>query len=213
MTLQTELDAFRAAWEGRVGSATASLIAGDIDDLRRSGILDRVAAPGTAFPALTLPDATGKPVDLATLSAASALVVVFYRGGWCPYCNLELRAYQKRLAEFAARGATLVAVSPETPDNALSTIEKNDLAFPVLSDVGGALADALGIRFELSETVLGFYKKAGHDLPARNGDGRWSLPMPATFVVARGGAIKAAFVDPDYRTRMNPDDALAALAA
>lgn len=136
------------------------------------------------------------------------MIVTFYRGGWCPYCNLELRAYQQALPAIRAAGAELVAVSFERPDHALSTAEKNDLAFTVLSDTGGALASALGIRFTLSDTVRPFYEKAGHALPERNGDGSWALPMPATFVVERGGRIRAAFIEPDYRRRVDPRAAL-----
>lgn len=97
------------------------------------------------------------------------------------------------------------------PDHSLSTAEKNDLGFAVLSDVGGALASSLGIRFTLSDAVRPFYEKAGHALPERNGDGTWALPMPATFVVARGGVIATAFVEPDYRRRLDPTVALVAL--
>jgi peroxiredoxin len=104
-------------------------------------------------------------------------------------------------------------VSPERPDASLSTAEKNDLEFAVLSDVGGALASALGIRFSLSETVRPNYEKAGHALPERNGDGEWALPMPATFVVDRGGRIVRAFIEPDYRLRTDPDEAINALRA
>jgi len=212
MTLQPELDAFRATWEARVGETIARMIAGDIEDLRGSGILDRVARAGDAFPTGTrLLDAHGRDFDLAGLVAARPVIVTFYRGGWCPYCNLELRAYQARLAEIRAADAELVAVSPELPDHSLTTAEKNDLAFPVLSDVGGALASALGIRFALSDAVRPFYEKAGHALPERNGDGSWALPMPATFVVERGGTIRAAFVEPDYRRRTDPRAALDAL--
>jgi peroxiredoxin len=110
-------------------------------------------------------------------------------------------------------GAELVAISPELPDHSLTTAEKNDLAYTVLSDVGGGLASALGIRFTLSDTVRPFYEKAGHALPDRNGDGTWALPMPATFVVDRGGTIAAAFVEPDYRKRLDPRAALDALIA
>ena len=105
----------------------------------------------------------------------------------------------------------LVAVTPELPDHALSTAEKNDVAFTVLSDVGGDFSAALGIRFSLSDAVKPFYEKAGHALPERNGDGTWALPMPATFVVDKGGAITAAFIEPDYRKRLDPQVALVAL--
>lgn len=213
-SLHTELDAFRAGWESRVGEAVARMIAGDIDDLRATGILDRAARPGDAFPSTAnLLDARGNPFDLAALLAGQPTIVTFYRGGWCPYCNLELRAYQRRLASITAMGAALVAVSPERPDASLSTAEKNDLEFAVLSDVGGALASALGIRFTLSDAVRPYYEKAGHALPERNGDGEWALPMPATFVVDRGGRIVRAFIEPDYRLRTDPDEAIDALRA
>lgn len=213
-TLQTELDAFRSSWEARVGEQIASLIGGDIESLRGSGILDRTARAGDVLPSATaLRDAHDRPFDLAALVATKPVILTFYRGGWCPYCNLELRAYQALLGAIEAEGAALVAVSPEQPDHSLTTAQKNDLSFTVLSDVGGALASALGIRFTLSEAVKPFYQKAGHALPERNGDGTWALPMPATFVIETGGRIAAAFVEPDYRRRLDPDDALAALRA
>jgi peroxiredoxin len=213
-TLQSDLDLFRAGWEARVGENIARMIAGDIDDLRATGILERAAKAGDALPMPGhLLDQHGKPFDLARLVAQKPVIITFYRGGWCPYCNLELRGYQALLAAIHAEGAELVAVSPELPDHALTTAEKNDLAFTVLSDVGGSFAAALGIRFTLSDTVKPFYEKAGHALPERNGDGVWALPMPATFVVRAGGRIASAFIEPDYRKRLDPSDALAALRA
>lgn len=212
MTLQTELDAYRAAWEARVGAEIARLIGGDIEDLRQSGILEKVAQPGDAFPAaVPLRDAHDRAFDLEALIARKPVILTFYRGGWCPYCNLELRAYQALLPQIHAAGAELVAVSPELPDHSLDTSEKNALSFTVLSDTGNALASRLGIRFTLSDAVKPFYEKAGHALPARNGEGSWSMPMPATFVIGKGGRIVSAFVEPDYRKRMDPKQALAAL--
>lgn len=213
MSLQTELDTFRAAWEGRVGAQITGLVAADNAALAASGQPGRAARTGSSFPSVVLPDQLGRPVDIADLAAEGPVVVTFYRGGWCPYCSLELRAWQKAMPELVRLGARLVAVSPETPDNALDTAEKNDLAFTVLSDSGGRLADALGIRFALSPEIKALYQKFGHDLPSHNGDGAWSLPMPATFVLARGGQIVLAEVDPDYRRRMEPATALAALGA
>lgn len=204
MSLQSELDAFRIGWESRAGAEIAALVAADNADLAASGQPDRARGEGDLFPGLVLPDALGRPVDLAALAAQGPLVVTFYRGGWCPYCNLELRAWQKALPDLTARGARLVAVSPETPDNALSTAEKNDLAFTVLSDTNGTLADALGIRFRLSPAIEALYRKFGHDLPSHNGDGEWSLPMPATYLVTRDGRIALAQVEPDYRVRLEP---------
>ena len=210
--LQNDLDAFRSGWESRVGDTIAALIAGDIDDLRATGLLDHAAKPGDRMidPG-TLRDAHGRPVDLGAMLAARPTVITFYRGGWCPYCNLELRGYQALLGLFREAGGQLVAISPELPDHSLSTLEKNDLQYPVLSDVGGVLAASLGIRFTLSDAVRPFYEKAGHALPERNGDGTWALPMPATFVIDTDGRITHAFVEPDYRRRLEPLDALAAL--
>ncbi len=179
MDLASQLDAFRTGWEARVGDATAAMIADDLVALRDTGILDRAARAGDRLPpADHLVDALGRPFDLAGLVAAGPVVITFYRGGWCPYCNLELRAYQAALPEILAAGGTLVAISPELPDHSLSTAEKNDLTFPVLSDVGGGFADALGIRFALSQTVQPFYEKAGHALPSRNGDGSGPCRSP-----------------------------------
>lgn len=212
MSLQTDLDTFRANWETRVGDTIAALIAGDINDLRGSGILDRAAKAGDRMPSpANLRDARNHPFDLAALMAQKPVILTFYRGGWCPYCNLELRAYQALLPEIHAAGAELVAVSPELPDHSLTTAQKNDLTFTVVSDVGGVLAEALGIRFVISEAVRPFYEKAGHALPTRNGDGVWSVPMPATFVIERGGRIRSAFIEPDYRKRLDPREALTAL--
>lgn len=211
MTLQLELERFKSSWLDRVGQDVAKLVDGDNAALQALAATARKA--GDRFPAMVLYDQLGRKVDLGALAAAQPLIVTFYRGGWCPYCNLELRAYQKKLAEIEARGAALVAVSPETPDNTLSTAEKNDLSFPVLSDPMGRLADALGIRFELTPAIRALYRKFGHDLTVRNGEERWSLPMPATFVVAKGGVIAHAFVDPDYRRRLDPAIAIAMLGA
>jgi peroxiredoxin len=210
MSLQTELDTFKAAWIDRVGAATAQMMADDNAALLP--LAAKALKAGDRFPSVSLADHSGRTVDLAALAETQPLVVTFYRGGWCPYCNLELRAYQKLLPEIEQLGAKLIAVSPETPDNTLSTAEKNELAFTVLSDANGQLADALGIRFELSEAVKAYFIKAGHNLPARNGDDKWSLPMPASYVVAKGGQIARADIDPDYRRRMDPAEALKALA-
>ncbi|MGB8397980.1 peroxiredoxin-like family protein [Bradyrhizobium sp.] len=206
MTLQSELDTFKTSWLDRVGPEIAKLV--DDDNMALQSVAAQALKAGDRLPAMLLRDQLGRDVDLGALARRQPLIVTFYRGGWCPYCNLELRAYQNALPEIEALGAKLVAVTPETPDNTLSAAEKNDLSFPVLSDVKGRLADALGIRFELSPAIQALYQKFGHDLPARNGDDRWSLPLPATFVVENGGVIAFAYVDPDYRKRLDPGVAI-----
>jgi peroxiredoxin len=206
MSLQDQLSGFRASWEERVGDDIASTVAAHNDALRRSGIAARALGPGARFPDLALADARGGRTRIYDKLARGPLVVTFYRGGWCPYCSLELRAYQAALGEIRALGADLVAVSPEMPD-----AQKNALEFDVLSDTNGALADALGIRFELAPPIVELYRRAGNDLAARNGDGRWSLPMPATYVLRSDGTIALAFVDPEYRRRLEPAAALGTL--
>lgn len=209
MSLQTELNTFKTSWLDRVGPDIAKLV--DDDNAALQALAAKASKAGDRFPSVALVDQLGRHVDLAELMSAKPVIVTFYRGGWCPYCNLELRAFQKSLGEIDALGAELVAVSPETPDNTLSTAEKNDLSFSVLSDAKGRLADALGIRFELSPAIHALYQKFGHDLAVRNGDDRWALPMPATFVVAKGGIIAHASVDPDYRNRLDPAVAIGVL--
>lgn len=202
MALQDECDTVKSGWTQRVGSETAQMMAADIATL--GPLAAQAVKTGDAFPSIALTDQRGQPFDIFEKAQAQPLVVTFYRGGWCPYCNLELRAYQKVLPDIETLGARLVAVSPETPDNTLATAEKNALTFSVLSDAKGALAEALGIRFRLSEPVEAYFRKAGLDLPSRNGDGGWSLPIPATYVVGRGGHISFAHVEPDYRKRLDP---------
>ena len=211
MTLQNKLKAFQASWEQHAGDEIVAAIAFDNDALRKSGIVERALGTGAKFPDLTLTNAVGGQSRIYDKLASGPLVVTFYRGGWCPYCNLELRAYQGALADIRALGADLVAISPEAPDNTLSTAEKNELTFEILSDVNGALEDALGIRFDLADPIVALYKRFGQDLPTRNADGRWSLPIPATYVLDRDGTIALAFVEPDYRKRLEPADAIAAL--
>lgn len=214
MPLQAELDMRREAWEASVGPEVAARVRGDIAALGGSGILDRMARAGDPFPTPpSLLDPHGYAADLADLLARRPTIVTFYRGGWCPYCSAELRAYQSRLPDIEAAGGRLVAISPERSDNSMTTVEKNALSFPVLSDAGGRLADALGIRFELSQTLRDYYEKAGHPLPVVNGDGRWTLPLPATYVVEPGGRIALAHADPDYRRRLDPETAIEAVRA
>ena len=182
-------------------------------ELAASGILERGLKAGDRAPDFRLPNVHGSIVRLNDLLATGAAVLSFYRGGWCPYCNLALRALQKALPEITSLGAQLVAISPQTPDESLSTAEKNELAFFVLSDVGSETAKAFGIAFDLAEELRPIYARFGHALPAKNGDESWVLPIPATYVVDTDGTISLAFRDLDYRNRLEPAEIIAALRA
>jgi peroxiredoxin len=182
-------------------------------ELAASRIARRALKASDRAPDFRLPAARGGYVRLHDLLAKGPVVVSFYRGGWCPYCNLELRALQNALPEIKRLGAQLVAISPQTPDESLSTAERNELAFAVLSDIGSVTAKAFGIAFELAEELRPIYARSGHALPDKNGDDSWVLPIPATFVVDRDGAIALAFVDVDYRNRLEPTEIVAVLQA
>lgn len=209
MSLQKELDAFRAEWSTKTPSDVATRVERTNDDLRASGIMERALKAGDLAPDFALPNAVGNRVTLSGRLAAGPVVVSFYRGGWCPYCNLELRAYQHVLPEIRALGASLVAISPQTPDSSLGTAERNALEFEVLSDHGNAVARSFGIAFELPDVLRPLYAK--HALAEVNGTDDWRLPVPATYVIAADRRIALAHIDPDYRVRLEPADALAAL--
>ena len=183
-----------------------------IEQLRKGETAKSALKVGDQAPAIVLNNAKGKPVDLGKLFATQPVIVTFYRGGWCPYCNLELKAFQDILSDIKAAGATLVAISPEKPDDSLSTIEKNALSFEVLSDTGQKAGRAFGLVYRFTDELKSAYDGFGLDIPSKNGaPGEWSLPVSATYVVDRGGRIIYAHTDPDYRDRADPVDVLTVL--
>lgn len=212
-TLAEELDAYLADFSQRVPEEIRRVMREADEEIRASGVEDRALKAGRTAPDFVLPDAHGAPVRLADRLAVGPVILTFYRGGWCPYCNMELRAYQKLAPEIAAAGASVIAISPQTPDGSLSTAEKNSLAFDVLSDAGSLVAERYGLAFELPDALKALYAKFGHALPEINGADDWELPIPGTFVVAPSGEIVLARADVDYRTRLEPAEALAAARA
>jgi len=182
----------------------------ETNKLVKSQIATKALTVGAQAPDFTLPNAQGKSIELQKLLANGPVVISFYRGVWCPFCNLELKALQKALPEIKALGATLVAISPQTPDNSLSTVEKNELEFEVLSDVGNLVARKFGLVFQLTEEVLAYQKKFDVDVANYNGDQSYELPIPATYVV-KDGKIAYAFIDPDFTKRLEPAEILTAL--
>jgi peroxiredoxin len=209
-TLKERFEEFKAGFSGKVPEAAKKTMKEGVDAVRASGQLDRLPKVGQPAPALKLPDATGKTVEVAELAKSGPVVIVWYRGQWCPYCNLELAAYRERLAEFRAAGAAVVAVSPQTPDNTLSTAEKAKLEFPVLSDAGNKAAREWGLVFKLGADLLEVYKGFGLDLSKFNGDSaKDELPLAATFVVGSDGKIAFVHADADYTVRAEPADVLA----
>ena len=211
MTLKAQLDAFRSEFMSKAPPEIREAMTRADMDLAASGITRRVIKAGDLAPDFRLPDARGGHVQLRDLLFKGPVVVSFYRGGWCPYCNLELRALQNALPAIRQLGADLVAISRQTPDESLSTAEKNELAFPVLSDSGSAIAKRYGVAFDLAEELRPIYARFDHALPDKNGDDSWILPIPATYVVDMNRTIALAFIDVDYRNRLEPAEIIAAL--
>ena len=211
MNLKQELSRERDHWASVMDAPTVALMNRANDSLRTPEILGRALQEGDPAPNFRLPNAKGGSIELKALLELGPVVLTFYRGQWCPYCNLELRAYQKLLPQLQALGANLVAVSPQTPDNSLSTAEKNELAYPVLSDVGLHVTRAYGLAFDLPSELVELYQRRNNDLVKWNGEGGWSLPIPATYVIGPDARIALAHVDPDYRDRLEPEAVLARL--
>lgn len=163
---------------------------------------------GAQFPHFTLPDAKGGQVSGKDLLTKGPILITFYRGNWCPFCNIALRSLQQHLDQFHAKGVELVAISPELPDTSLSTQEKNELKFTVLSDVGNKLAREIGIVWKQPESMGPVLKQFGHDLEKLNGDDSLEVPVPATILVGKDGVVKNTYIEPDYTKRLEPAIAL-----
>ena len=184
MSLKEQLAEYRAGWFKRVPADRQAIMERHIAELR-DGIAKTALKTGDRAPAIVLGNAKGETVDVGALLKNGPVIVTFYRGGWCPYCNLELRAFQQVLPDIKAAGASLVAISPEKPDDTLSTAEKNALSFEVLSDVGQKVGRAFGLVYEFSDELKSAYKGFGLDIPAKNGaeeNGRFPFRPPMSSI-------------------------------
>jgi peroxiredoxin len=175
-------------------------------NLVNSGILEQSLREGDRLPDFILPNVFGKLINIQELLKSGPVVISFYRGGWCPYCNLELRALQQVIPQIQTYGGNLVAISPETPDHSLSTVEKNELSFEVLSDVGNQVARQFGLVYTLPEELRPIYHEFGINLLDFNGDETFELPIPATYIIQSDGMIIYSFVNPDYTQRQEPEE-------
>ena len=216
MTLQQKLDAFKADFKAGKPPYNAPpeihpIMERATRELIASGLAQRALKAGDKAPDFTLPDPNARAVSSAALLADGPLIVSFYRGVWCPYCNLDLQALQEALPKFREFGANVVAISPQTASNSRKSVRTNGLEFPILSDARNNVAAAFGLRFTLPHYLIDLYKQLKNDLPAFNGDDSWTLPMPARYVIARDGTIVYAEVNPDYTLRPEPSDMIPAL--
>jgi peroxiredoxin len=212
-TIQEQSADFAASVATKLPLQVAQVFAAEQQRWREEGVPAGGVAAGDVLEDFTLPDATGKPVSLSEILADGPAVVVFYRGGWCPYCNIALRTYQAELLpELAALGVRLVAISPQSPDQSLSTTEKAELSFTVLSDAGARVARRLGIAFQPAERVLAAQRELGLDLTQVNADGSPDLPMPTVLIVNQDRTVRFADTRADYTARTEVGDILDALS-
>ncbi|QMS92383.1 AhpC/TSA family protein [Nostoc edaphicum CCNP1411] len=174
------------------------------NELVYSGMIDQILKVGDIIPNFILPNAFGQLVEIEKLLASGAVVISFFRGSWCPFCNLELAGLQQALPAIQTLGASLIAISPQTTRHTISTVEKHELTYEVLSDRSNHIARQFGIVFQIPESLRPILNEKGHVLPRYNGDESFELPIPATFVVAQDGKIIYAFVDADYTKRLDP---------
>lgn len=216
MSLQDKLDAFKAAFKAGkapyfappeihpiMERATAELFA--------SGQASRAVKAGDLAPTFRLKDQDDQEVTSTDLLNQGPLVVTFYRGVWCPYCNLELQALNEALPELQRLGASVVAISPQSAVNSRKSVRVNGLNFPVLNDTHNETAGAFGLRFALPDYLVDLYKALKNDLPAFNGDPSWTLPMPARYVIGMDGIVAYSEVNPDYTHRPDPSEMIPVL--
>jgi peroxiredoxin len=216
MTLQAKLDAFKTDFEAgkppyNVPYSVIQTMHRATAELKATGLAQRAKKVGDKAPTFALKDPDGNLVSSKELLAKGPLVVSFYRGVWCPYCNMELQALQEALPEFKKLGAGLVAISPQTAPNSRKSIRENKLTFPILSDTKGEVGAAFGLKFKLPDYLVDLYKSFKNELPTFNDDPEWSLPMPARYVIGQDGTILYSEVNPDYTHRPEPADMFPAL--
>ncbi|OIR05111.1 putative peroxiredoxin bcp [mine drainage metagenome] len=204
---------YDAGKNARVPADILALMNRCTEELKASGIENRALRVGDRMPDFELPDQHGVLRRFSDYLKKAPVVLSIYRGGWCPYCNLEMKALAAAQLEIERHGALLVGMAPELPDKALETAANNGASFDILSDSGNRVSERLGLVFTLHEALRPIYERFGLDIPAYNGDRTFKLPMPATYVVDRDGTIVHAFVDADYTRRLEPAEILRVLAA
>jgi peroxiredoxin len=206
MSLSEELEQFNRGFIEQVPEGVITEMAAATEMLQKSGLADRAVQAGQSAPEFNLPELGGGRVRLSEAIENGPVVISFYRGAWCPYCNLEMQALQSALPEIERAGARLIAIAPELPEHAGQIREKGNLTFPLLHDWQNGVAREYGLVFSLPESIRPIYENFGIDLAASQGNDRFELPMPATYIVGRDGVVAHAFVDVDYTKRMEPSE-------
>ena len=205
MSLAQNIQDFQDELIPTIPVATMNTLMSELGGLISTGIAEKSIAKGAAFPDFDLANANQESRSLKSLLCNGPLVISFYRGAWCPYCNLEINALQQRLPEIAAAGAQLVAISPQTPDKSVDQVTNSKLTFEVLSDIDNKLARQCGLVFTLPESLRPIYSAWEIDIPDHNANDSFELPIPATYIIDTDGKIGYVFADMDYTKRLEPD--------
>lgn len=211
MKLQEVLDAYRCCAESDLSPADQEVLALELDRLRRADWLSKALRTGDIAPDFVLPDAPGAGPRLTDLLHEGPVILKFYRGRWCAFCTLELRAYQRLLPEFRALGAELIALSPQNDEQMALNRERDHLRFPMITDADNAVARQFGITYEIGPEMRERYVAAGMDLSQMNASSTWSIPLPAVYLIAPDRRIAWSYVDPNYLQRAEPAALLEAL--
>ncbi|MDO6675512.1 peroxiredoxin-like family protein [Tenacibaculum sp. 1_MG-2023] len=211
MTLRNQLKEHADNSAKNIPKEAKDIMLAGIDKLEKTDIIKNATKKGDIFPDFSLPNAKGELTSLNALLEKGKVVVTFYRGGWCPYCNLALKALQNVVPQIKEKNATLVAVTSETPDNTLSVKEKNELDFEILTSKDNGLARSLGLTYKLPEELADLYKKFGIDLLESQGNKANELPIAATYIIETDKKITYSFITEDYKLRAEPSDIVAAL--
>ena len=211
MRLQEDLDHLTALIRNETSPRLLQILDAFTEDLQRQRVSQHSVALGETVENFTLRDQQRRSVTLYDLLNEGPVVLKFYRGGWCPYCNRELKALHHALPEIEYSGAQIVAITPESRANIAHTVRKNALDFSILHDVNSEVARSFGIAFNLSEYMKAFYRSLGLNLSLRNADVMVRLPLPATYLIHPNYTVQYAFVDEDYTQRAETTDVIAAL--
>ncbi|GLQ56128.1 peroxiredoxin-like family protein [Devosia nitrariae] len=206
MPLQDELDAVRERCHESTPQHISRVRQGAIEDLVSSGIAERAVRAGDYAPRFRLRDSDGKAISSNDLLERGPVLVVFYRGRWCPYCRLDLRALEAVARNLRSTGVSIVAVSPQTADESGATERIHNLSFPCLVDRGGRVASAFGLRWKVSQELRAAELETGLDLAAVNGEPSWTLTMPARYVIGPDGIVEYADISVDYTRRGDPTE-------
>lgn len=206
MTLKQQLTQISDTGFEKIPKAIARVLLDGIEEIKSSKLKQKGLKEGDIVPNLKLLDNNNNLRSLSEFMHHDFLILNFYRGGWCPYCNLELRSYQNLRQDFISAGADIIAISPEKPEIALDTSIKNSISFPVLSDINATMMKAMGIAFTLNDALKKEYVNFGIDLTTRHNNYNFELPVPAIYVINKDFEIVFRYFEENHMTRLEPKE-------